>query len=88
MKDWEIRKVNALYSEIDQLKRERDELQDQNQQMMLRLQERSGALTAVVERLDQQDQVLRQLVELVERCTCGTSKKTTTRRASKSTKTK
>lgn len=88
MKDWEIRKVNGLYSEIDQLKRERDELQEQNQQMLLRLQERSGALTAVVERLDQQDQVLRQLVELAERCTCGTSKKATTRRASTSTKTK
>lgn len=84
MKDWEIQKVNALYAEIDQLKRERDELQEQNQQMMLRLQERSGALTAVVERLDQQDQMLQQLVDT---CACAGGNKTTTR-ASKRAKTK
>jgi predicted nucleic acid-binding Zn-ribbon protein len=84
MKDWEIQKVNALFAEIDQLKRERDQLQEQNQQMMLRLQERSGALTAVVERLDRQDQMLQQLVDTHA---CAKSNKTTTR-ASRRTKTK
>lgn len=73
MKDWEVRKVNALYQEIDQLK-------EQNQQMAQRLHERSGAFSAVVERLDQMQQTL----ESIEcKCVCGDTSKASTRKKTK-----
>jgi septation ring formation regulator EzrA len=73
MKDWEVKKVNALYLEIDQLK-------EQNQQMAQRLHERSGAFSAVVERLDQMQQTL----ESIEcKCTCHGTSKPVTRKKTK-----
>lgn len=46
MKDWEVRKVNALYADLDKLKQENDQLKS-------RLFERGARLQEILERLDQ-----------------------------------
>jgi predicted nuclease with TOPRIM domain len=84
MKDWEVRKVNELYTQIDALKHE-------NEQLKTRVFERSGAYDAITERLTRIDDRVRAQAEQIEQilsntrcCDDTTSKK----RATGSRKTK
>ena len=84
MKDWEVRKVNELYAQIDALKHENDQLKT-------RVFERSGAYDAITERLTRIDDRVRAQGEQIEQILSNTKcceHKTGKKRATTSRKTK